>query len=204
MHKRIIGLLGGIGSGKSAVAQQLREAGAVVLSGDALGHEALRQPELKARIVDRFGDGILDEAGEVQRRKLGGIVFASAQERAALEAIVHPWIKQRLREELAALRSDPRVKLIVVDAAIMIEAGWDDVCDELVFVDVPRPLRLERIARQRGWSEQEVQAREQAQLPVTEKARRSHHILNNAGSLDDLRLQVDALLKGWGLARDTR
>lgn len=201
MKRPVIGLLGGIGSGKSAVAQMLREAGAVVLSGDALGHDALRQPELKARIVERFGDGILDEAGDVQRRKLGAIVFASAQERTALEAIVHPWIKRRLREELAAVRSDPRVKLVVVDAAIMIEAGWDDVCDELIFVDVPRPLRLERIARQRGWSEKEVEAREQAQLPVTEKALRSQHVLNNAGSLEELRSQVTALLGRWGIAR---
>jgi dephospho-CoA kinase len=194
-------LIGGIGSGKSAVGKLLAEVGAVILSGDKLGHEALRQPELKARIVQHFGDGILDEQGEIVRKKLGGIVFASAEERKALEAIVHPWIKDRLRQELAAVRSDPRVPLIVVDVAIMLEAGWDDVCDELLFIDVPRSVRLERIARQRGWSEKEVEAREQAQLPLMEKARRAHHVLNNAGSLSDLRIQVNALLEHWGLAR---
>jgi len=194
----VIGLIGGIGSGKSQVSRLLEEAGAVVLSGDALGHEALRQADLKARIVGGFGADFLDEQGEIQRRKLGGIVFAQETERQALESIVHPYIKQRLREELAKARGRPGVRLIVVDAAIMLEAGWDDLCDELIFVDVPHAVRLERIRRQRGWSEKEVQAREQAQMPLTEKARRAHYILNNAGSLDDLRCQVEALLRRWG------
>src|SRR5207237_7455507 len=112
-----------------------------------------------------------------------------------------PWIKQRLREELARLKADTAVPLIVLDAAVLLEAGWDDLCDEIVFVDVPRPLRLERIARWRGWSEKEVEAREMAQLPVEEKARRADHRLDNSGSLDRLRVQVNALLRRWGLAR---
>ncbi len=195
----VIGLIGGIGSGKSAVAALLREAGAVVLSGDDAGHEALRQPELKQRIVERFGKEILDEQGEIQRRKLGGIVFANSDARLALEAIVHPWIKLRLQEELAEARRRPEVPLIAIDAAIMLEAGWDELCDELVFIDVPRALRLERIRQQRGWTEKEVDAREQAQLSLTEKARRANTIVNNAGSPDDLRRQFLALFERWGV-----
>jgi dephospho-CoA kinase len=198
---RVVGILGGIGSGKSQVSRLLQENGAVVLSGDALGHEALREPELKARIVERWGEELLDEQGEIERTKLGGIVFADEKERRALETIVHPWIKERLRQEVFLTRDLPGVKLIVVDAAIMLEAGWDDVCDELIFVDVPRPLRLERIRRQRGWTEKEVDARERAQMPLSEKARRAHHTLNNAGSPDDLRRQVEALLERWGIGR---
>ncbi len=197
---RVVGLLGGIGSGKSEVARLLREAGAVILSGDALGHEALRQAELKGRIVERFGKGILDDKGEIERRKLGCIVFSSLDERRALEEIVHPWIKRRLSEELAVARGRPDVPLIVVDAAIMLEAGWDELCDELVFVEVPRALRLERIRRQRGWTEKEVDAREQAQLPLTEKAQRANTIVTNAGSPDDLRHQLLALLERWGVS----
>jgi len=195
----VIGLIGGIGSGKSEVARFLREAGAIVLSGDTVGHEALRQPELKTRIVEHFGKEVLDEQGEIQRRKLGAIVFANADERRALEEIVHPWIKRRLREELAEARTRPDVLLIVIDAAIMLEAGWDDLCDELVFIEVPRALRLERIRRQRGWTAKEVDAREQAQLPLTEKARRANTIVHNAGSLDDLRRQINTLLERWGV-----
>jgi dephospho-CoA kinase len=124
-----------------------------------------------------------------------------AKERRALESIVHTWIKQRRREELMKVRGRPDVPLVVVDAAIMIEAGWDDVCDELIFIDVPRSIRLERIKRERGWREKEVEAREQAQMPLTEKARRAQNIVNNAGSLDDLGHQVDALLARWGITR---
>jgi dephospho-CoA kinase len=195
----VIGLLGGIGSGKSEVARLLREAGAIVLSGDGAGHEALRQPALKEEIVERFGKEVLDEQGDINRRKLGGIVFSNTDERRALEAIVHPWIKRRLKEELDVARSRPDVPLIVLDAAIMIEAGWDDLCDELVFIEVPRELRLERIFRQRGWLEKEVDAREQAQLPLTEKAQRANTIVTNAGSPDDLRRQIHALLERWGV-----
>jgi len=198
-----VGLLGGIGSGKSAVSWLLAEAGAVIVSGDEIGHEALRQPTLKARVVERWGADILDENGEVRRRKLGGIVFADAEEKRALERIVHPWIKQRLTETVARLKEDPSVPLVVVDAAVMLEAGWDGVCDELLFVDVPRELRLERIARQRGWSEKEVAAREMAQLPLFEKARLAHHTLDNSGTLEQLRVQIDSLLSRWGLARRT-
>ena len=197
---KVIGLVGGIGSGKSQVAALFAEMGAVVVSGDEAGHEALRQPELRAEIVRRWGTDVLDERGEVNRRKLGGIVFAKGEELKELERIVHPWIKQRLREELARLRADPAVPLIVLDAAVLLEAGWDDLCDMIVFVNVPRKLRLERIARQRGWTEKEVQARENAQWSHTDKFARADIIMDNAGTLDDLRRQVDVLLARWGLA----
>lgn len=196
---RVVGILGGIGSGKSEVARLFQEYGAAVVSGDALGHEALKQPELKARIVERWGPGILDEHGEIQRRKLGGIVFAKEKERTALEEIVHPWIKRRLAEELAALKARPDVPLIVADAAIMAEAGWDALCDELIFIDVPREVRLERIRQQRGWTEKEVEAREAAQLPLTEKARRANTVVHNTGSPEDLRRQIEILLARWGV-----
>jgi len=202
---RVIGLVGGIGSGKSRVAGVLAERGAAIVSGDEAGHQALRQPDLKAAIVGRWGPDVLDEQGEVTRRKLGGIVFAPGKEEElkALEAIVHPWIKQHLREELARLRQDSAVPLVVLDAAILLEAGWDDLCDAIVFVDVPRPLRVERITRGRGWTEKEVAAREMAQLPLEEKSRRADYTLDNSGTLDALRVQVDALLSRWGLARRT-
>ena len=200
-RKVVVGILGGIGSGKTEVSRLLQEAGGVVVSGDALGHEALRQPELKARIVERWGRDILDEKGEIQRRKLAGIVFAdgTGKERTALEAMVHPWIKSRMHHEVTELKSRPDVRLIVVDAAIMLEAGWNEVCDELIFIDVPRAVRLERIRQQRDWSEKEVEAREQAQLPLTEKAGRANFTIDNAGSPQELRRQINVLLARWGL-----
>jgi dephospho-CoA kinase len=198
--KPVIGLIGGIGSGKSQVAAALARRGARVIAADELAHAALRQPELRERIVARWGPGVLDERGEVSRRRLGAIVFADAAERRALEEIVHPWIQQRIREEAAAAGSDPAVRLIVLDAAIMLEAGWHGVCDRLIYVDAPREVRLRRLEGQRGWTAAEAEARERAQLPLTEKAARADHVLDNATTLDHLERQVDELLRLWGLA----
>src|SRR4051812_21976746 len=97
----VIALVGGIGSGKSAVAAELARRGAVVISGDAAGHEALRQPEVKAAVLRRWGEQVLDGSGAVDRKKLAAIVFADPTERKALEQVVHPWIGRRLKEEVA-------------------------------------------------------------------------------------------------------
>jgi dephospho-CoA kinase len=198
-RKPVVGLVGGIGSGKSAVADAFAARGARVISGDQIAHEALRQPEVKAQIARRWGPDMLDEHGEVRRRRLGAVVFADEAERKALEALVHPWIKGRIRQEAAAAQADPAVRLVVLDAAVMLEAGWHDVCDRLVFVDAPRELRLRRVAGQRGWGDQEMEARERAQLPLTAKAARADHALDNSGPLEHLGRQVDALLAEWGL-----
>jgi dephospho-CoA kinase len=199
-NKLVVGLIGGIGSGKSQVAAAFARQGARVIAGDQLGQAALRDPDIRARIASRWGDAILDEHGAIDRRRLAAIVFADAGERKALEAITHPWIRDRIRDELDEASKDPRVPLIVLDAAIMLEAGWNSVCDRLVYIDAPRRVRLERVARQRGWSEKEVDAREQAQLPLTEKVVRADHKLDNSASLDHLNRQVDDLLHVWGLA----
>jgi dephospho-CoA kinase len=196
--KRVVGLLGGIGSGKSQVAAALAQHGARIIAGDQLGQAALRDPDIRARVVSRWGQGVLDESGEIDRRRLAAIVFADPAQRKALEAITHPWIRQRIHAEVEEARHDPHVTLIVLDAAVMLEAGWNDVCDSLVYVDAPREVRRERVARQRGWSETEVEAREQAQLPLTEKAVRADHVLNNSASLEHLNRQVNDLLHLWG------
>jgi dephospho-CoA kinase len=199
-NKLVIGLLGGIGSGKSQVAAAFARNGARVIAGDQLGQAALRDPDIRARVASRWGDNILDEHGEIDRRRLAAIVFADAAQRKELEAITHPWIRRRIDEEIEQARANPRVPLVVLDAAIMLEAGWNEVCDRLVYVEAPRSLRLERVARQRGWSAKEVEEREQAQLPLTEKVVRADHVLDNSTSLEHLHRQVRDLLHVWGLA----
>ncbi len=199
--KRVVGLIGGIGSGKSQVAAAFARHGARVIAGDQLAHAALRDPDIRARIAARWGEGVLDEDGEVNRRRLAAVVFADPAELKALEAITHPWIRRRLHGEMEAARANPRVPLVVLDAAIMLEAGWNDVCDCLVYIEAPRAVRLARVARQRGWTEKEVDAREQAQLPLTEKVVRADHVLDNSASLEHLNRQVNDLLHLWGLAQ---
>jgi dephospho-CoA kinase len=194
MQKLVVGVIGSIGSGKSRVAELLARRGGRVISGDQAGHEALAQPELRDRIVQRFGSHVLTPGGDIDRRRLGAIVFADARQRKALEEIVFPWIRENLAGRIADALVDPAVSLIVLDAAVLIEAGWDDRCDRLVYVDAPRQIRLERVARQRGWSAAELAAREQAQLPLDLKAARADFLLTNDGTEDDLLQRVDRVL----------
>jgi dephospho-CoA kinase len=184
------------------VAAAFATRGARVISGDDLAHEALRQPEVKDRIAARWGAGVFDERGDVRRGKLADVVFADAADLRALEAIVHPWIRERICRDVEAARRDPRVSLIVLDVAIMLEAGWNGVCERLVFVDAPSEVRLRRVAGQRGWNAKDLEARERAQLPLTAKAARADHAVDNSGSLDQLGRQVDELMRRWGLMPD--
>jgi dephospho-CoA kinase len=195
----VVGLVGGIGAGKSQVAEAFASRGARVVSGDALAHAALREPAIKKLVVERWGERLLDDKGEIQRRLLAEVVFADADERRALEAMVHPWIKDRIREEVEAARTDASVRLIVLDAAVMLEAGWHDVCDHLVFIEAPREARLRRVAEQRGWTVPEVEAREAAQLPLTAKAAQADHTLDNSTTLERLDHQVADLVRLWNV-----
>ncbi len=195
MAKLVIGLLGGMGSGKSTVSAAFAQRGGRIISGDALGHEALRQPEVRKEIVHRWGADVLDARGDVDRRKVSALVFTDSAQRRALEAMVFPWIERRIREEIAAANADPDATFIVLDAAIMLEAGWNNVCDWLVYVDAPREVRLRRLADQRGWNEQEVEARERAQMPLADKVSRADFSLDNSGPPDAVAGQVDELLR---------
>ena len=191
--KRVLGLIGGIGSGKSCVAAAFAKRGARVISGDQAGHEALKQPEIRDQVEKRWGKGLIDEKGEVNRRALGRIVFAKQEELRALEAMVFPWIGQRLRDEIAAAARDVQVPLIVLDAAVMLEAGWNNVCDRIVYVHAPRDARLRRLAETRGWTAKEVEARESVQMSLTEKATRADFAVDNSGSPEELERQIEAI-----------
>jgi len=202
MTKPVVGLIGGMGSGKSLVAAALSRHGAKVISGDELGHEALRQPEIRERVIDRWGTGTLDVQGVIDRRRLAKIVFSEPGERRILESMVFPWIERRLREEIASGQADMHVPLIVLDAAIMLETGWSKECDRLVYVDTPREVRLQRLAKQRGWSLKDVEARENAQLPLTDKRSRADYVVDNGGSPEQLNRQIADLLKRWGIVKE--
>jgi dephospho-CoA kinase len=189
-RKPVVGLVGGIGSGKSVVARLFAELGAAVVDADQLGHEALRQPAIRQAVADRWGPDVLDGAGEVDRRKLAARVFADPAERQALEALVLPEIRRRTAAALDEAERDPAKTMIVLDAAILLETGWRQVCDRIVYVDTPRDERLRRVAAGRGWTTQEVEAREAAQWPVARKAALADAVIDNAGGLAHTRRQV--------------
>jgi len=142
----VVGLIGGIGSGKSRVAAAFAGYGARVISGDTLGHEALDQPQIKKKVAERWGSRVLDRQGKIDRPALGTIVFADAAERKELEALVHPYIKGRLAEEIAAARANKDVNLILVDAAVMVEAGWSEHCDRILFLGLLEHLPGKAVA----------------------------------------------------------
>jgi dephospho-CoA kinase len=196
-HKLVIGLLGGMGSGKSRVAAEFARHGACIVNADQLGHEALRQPAIRDHLVQRWGRDILDENGEIDRSRVARIVFAEEAERKKLEAVVHVHITRRIQEEIKEAQNEPLVKLVVLDAAIMLETGWDKVCDRLVYVHAPRAARLQRLADQRGWTEKEVDAREHAQMSLTEKASRADSAIDNTDSPESLARQIESLLRQW-------
>jgi dephospho-CoA kinase len=196
----VIGLTGGIASGKSEVARLLAERGSIIIDADALGHALLEDDAVRDQVVDRFGTGVLTRAAvpagaaqRIDRKSLGAIVFADPSARRALEAILHPLMRAGF---LATIRSaqaaeEARARSIVIDAAILLEAGWDDLCDRVVFVDSPRAERVARAARQRGWSEETFRSREQAQWSSEEKARRADFVVTNEGALGSLEREVE-------------
>ncbi|HEV3144688.1 MAG TPA: dephospho-CoA kinase [Gemmataceae bacterium] len=198
MNKPVIGLVGGIGSGKSLVAKLLAEHGGRIVSGDDAGHEALRQPDIRQKVVDRFGRGILDESGEIVRRKLAVIVFAQEQARKDLETLVFPWIEKELEKQIERARAEPDVRFVIVDAAVMLEAGWAWVCDRLIFVDAPREIRMRRL-QERGWSVDQTEAREKAQWSLVQKRHQATAIIDNSGDRAETARQVEALVQKWKL-----
>ena len=187
----VVGLTGSIGSGKSTVARLLGARGVPVIDADVLAREvtAPGSPALAA-IVARWGPGVRTPNGALDRAALRRIVFASADERAALNAIVHPMVEARRNALLGAARArGDRVQ--VCDIPLLFEAGLADRMDTIVFVDAPREERLERLVRDRGLSAAEAAAMIDAQMPAEEKRARSDYVIDNNGSIDLLRTRVD-------------
>lgn len=188
----VIGLLGGVASGKSLVALQLAEMGAWILDADRAGHDALRLPEVRGAVVERWGRGILGQDGEVDRSSLAKVVFSpsleSVKERQFLEGLTHPRIEQLLRDETKCAAASS-CRAIVLDAPLLVEAGWHRFCDKLIFVDAPRQQRWER-ARQRGWTECELAAREGVQESLDLKRKLADVVIVNSGSPDETRSQL--------------
>lgn len=185
----VIGIAGGIGSGKSTVAWMLADLGCVVVDSDAEARRALLRPEVIAELVGWWGCGVLDGAGAVDRRAVARIVFADAGQRARLEGLIHPLIAQSRARQIEEARKAGRAGA-VIDAPLLYEAGLEAECDAVIFVDCPFEERLARVRASRGWDERELRQREKAQLPLEEKRRRADYQVVNTGNLQALRPQV--------------
>ena len=191
---RVIGLTGGIAAGKSTVSEALREAGAAVIDADKVGHEAyLPGTETHAALVEAFGPEIVAESGEIDRRKLGAIIFSDPAQRDRLQAIVWPRMKQMMRARLDELAAQG-TELAVIEAAVLIEASWQDLTDEIWVVQVPEAVARERLMARNGLSAEDANARIRAQLTNEERAHHADAIIDNSGSVEDAREQVKKAL----------
>jgi dephospho-CoA kinase len=190
---KMIGLVGGVASGKSAVANLLENLGAGLLDADRSGHAVLAEDgEVRDALRRRWGDAIFLPDGTVDRAAIARVVFAGGAqangERQFLEQILHPRIRQRIETQRRqfALAGRPAV---VLDAPLLLEAGWGPMCDVILMVDASREVRLAR-AQHRGWTEDHFNQREAAQWPVEEKRRSADVVIKNDGTEDELREAV--------------
>ena len=187
----LVGLTGGIGSGKSTVARMLASRGAVVLDSDVLARDAVeRGTRGFDAVLERFGQGVVAPDGTLDRGALASIVFADDRARADLEAIVHPEVERRIAEAIAAHTETDEV--IVVDSPLLIETGAHEGFPVLVVVAASTDARLARLVA-RGMAESDARARMDAQMPLEDKAARADVLLDNDGTTADLDQQVDRL-----------
>jgi dephospho-CoA kinase len=191
---RIIGLTGGIASGKSSVARILAARGIPVIDADQLARQVVvpGSPAL-AEIVLRFGSSVLTADGSLNRAALAGIVFSDPESRRDLEAITHPAIRQRAEEELSALRR-AGTPMAVYMAPLLIEAGLSDRVDDIWVVYADRETQIRRVMERDGSTRQEAEARLAAQMPMEEKVRHGRVVIDNRGTLEELQRQVEAFL----------
>ncbi|MEW6297301.1 MAG: dephospho-CoA kinase [Thermodesulfobacteriota bacterium] len=188
---KTIGLTGGIGSGKSTVSQLLAELGAFVIDADKVGHEIyLPGKEAWHKVVEAFGRDILAADQTIDRKKLGAVVFRSGEARKQLNAIVHPLMFHDIKRRITAKRAEGFTKPIVVEAAILIEANWLPLVDEVWVVITGKSAVLERVAAQRGLSPQDTEARIASQLADAERMKYAHVVIPNDGSVADLRERI--------------
>ena len=198
-----IGLTGGIGSGKSEASRILSELGALVIDADIVGHETYRSGEPAFRgVVEAFGDGIVGSDGEIDRRQLGSIVFANPDNLARLTGIVWPKIREHLEKIIERAGAQRETHAIVVEAAVLFEAGWENLFDEVWVITAPEDEVLKRLEIQRNQKPEQTRARVRAQMTNDERERRADVTVRNDEDRAVLaarvtRLWTDRTRKGW-------
>ena len=190
---RVIGLTGGVGTGKTTVSQILQSLGAVLVDADKVGHQSyLPNSPAWQDIIDEWGEGLLQPNREIDRKKLGAIVFGNPNAMAKLNRIVHPRMRDMIQRQLKDLERRG-VEVVVFEAAILIEAGWADLADEVWTTDAPEEAVVRRLHDRSGWTEEQTKARINAQLPRAERLSHAQVVINTDCTLDELRARVKGL-----------
>jgi len=190
---KVIGLTGGIGSGKSAVARLLAELGAIIIDADKIGHEALkRDTEVWHEVVAAFGQQILTPDGNINRKKLGEIVFGNPESLSTLNQIMHPRMYETIKAQLEGYRQRG-VRVVVLEAPLLLEAGWTSLVDEVWVTVASEATVLRRLQERTGLSEPESLARIRSQLPVKEQVSHADIVIDTDYNLDELRVNIEKL-----------
>lgn len=177
----VIGILGGIGSGKSTVSRMFEKLGAFRIDADEIARGVREQPEVAEKIKQTWGEEILTD-GQVDRKKLAGVVFSSREELDNLNSIIHPEVTSRIREAIDS--AEISHKAVVLDAPLLAETGFDSVCDTLAYVDTGSEARKQRAGAGKGLSESDLAIREKFQISLDKKRKMSHHVVDNNSSED--------------------
>jgi dephospho-CoA kinase len=193
-NKPVIGVIGGIGSGKSAVGRMFAREGCVVIDSDKLAHEVIEMPVVREELRGWLGDGVFDGKGRVDRKAVGGAVFGDEEKVKRLNGMIHPRIGEMRLGLMAKYLADRGVKAIVWDTPLLVETGLDRECDVVVFVDAAEPIRLERVRKSRGWGAEEVKKREKSQIGLDKKAQVADYCIDNGGDEAASLLQVQRVL----------
>jgi len=234
MH--ILGIIGGIASGKSAVTHRLGQLGAEVLDADKAAHEVLQQKEIRQALVDQWGSAILDSQGKIDRAAIADLIFSGisanpesiTQQRQFLENLIHPVIYRQFMERIVAFQSAHQLQqtqrfqqtqqfqgiieqeiepengpqehsstVVALDAPLLVEAGWETMCNDIIFVDCPKEIRKTR-AIQRGWTAEQFEEREASQMPIEDKRKHATIQIDNRTTREKLMAKVERLwLTRW-------
>jgi dephospho-CoA kinase len=188
--KPVIGILGGMCSGKSTVASELAKLGCAVIDADAISHQLIEEKDVLKKIVRVFGKEILDENGKIVRSALANRVFGDPKMLAKLTGILHPLVMVRVEELIKQCQPQPAVRAIALDIPLLIEVGWEKRCDHLIFVDCAPPIRLERAKNKGVFEADQLKIRENLQISLDKKKRIADNIVDNNSDLSGLSKQI--------------
>ena len=189
----IIGLTGGIGSGKSTIASLLKDAGCVVSDADENTSTVLKDSEVRDQLVEWWGKEVLNTDGLVNREAVSQTVFNNEIQRLKLESLIHPRVRLMQESQFSAAPSETIA--LVIDAPLLVEAGLESLCDVIIFVEASKETRLQRVFDNRGWTSEELELREETQLPLDTKRNKADYVVINEGELDETHNQVKQILE---------
>jgi dephospho-CoA kinase len=192
--KPVIGIVGGIGSGKSHIARMFGELGCLVIDSDAQVAHAYRMPEVLNTLKDWWGQGVLDGHGGVNRSAIARKIFSDDRERQRLEGLIHPIVSELRVQAMQAVANNPDIVAYVWDTPLLVETGLDRECDAVVFVETPESERLARVTSSRGWTEADWRRREKIQMGLDKKRQIANDMVQNTAGAADVRNQVREVL----------